>query len=95
MGICIFLFLTRRLPFWVTSNEPIFSKIMKLTDQIGNDEPYIPAFIPATMRSTLEQVLHKNPRYRMTLRQAMRNLQGDPNQTEALCCNEFRLRIPE
>jgi serine/threonine protein kinase len=73
LGVCIFLLLTRRLPFWVSSDESELSKVTKLAALIETDEPYFPSFIPESMRSTLQQLLHKHPLYRMTLRQAMRN----------------------
>ena len=124
LGVCVFLILTRRLPFWVTSDEPEYTKVrtyarthgmtliggnrlvltwvrqslsltkvvavfvcpapllfcydnnnqvLKLAERIEQEEPHIPSYIPASMRATLEQLLHKHPRYRLTLRQAMRN----------------------
>ena len=73
LGVCVFLILTRRLPFWVTSDESDYIKVMSLAELVENEDPYIPAYIPSSMRATLAELLHKHPRYRMTLRQAMRN----------------------
>lgn len=57
----------------MTSNEPEYTKVMKLAEMIETEEPLIPKYIPSSMRATLEQLLHKHPRYRLTLHQAMRN----------------------